>query len=110
VSPGTNWTRKGHAVVVRLKQKSPEEQDRQDDRDSDDDELYESHDLNLKLIGGLGLPACVGCILSAHYEKCQRCGQGWPAARLISLEQQNFRRAAGRESSMFTGRRAVSND
>jgi hypothetical protein len=45
--------RKGHAAV-RLKQKSPEEQDRQDDRDSDDDDLYETHDLNLKSDGGQG--------------------------------------------------------
>jgi hypothetical protein len=51
VSPGTKWTRKGHAAV-RLKQKSPEEQDRQDDRDGDDDDLNETHDLNLKLVGG----------------------------------------------------------
>jgi hypothetical protein len=35
-----------------LKQKSPEEQNRQDDRDSDDDDLYETHDLNLKFVGG----------------------------------------------------------
>jgi hypothetical protein len=109
VSPGTNWTRKGHAVV-RLKQKTPEEQNRQDDRDSDDDDLYETHDLNLKLIGGLELPAYEGCILSVHYEKCQRSGQKWPAARLILPEQQNFRRSAGRESSAFAGRRAILDD
>jgi hypothetical protein len=51
VSPGMNWTRKGHAVA-RLKQKTPEEQDRQDDRNSDDDDLYDTHDLNLKFAGG----------------------------------------------------------
>jgi hypothetical protein len=85
VSPGTNWTRNGHAAV-RLKQKSPEEQDRQDDRNSDDDDLYETHDLNLKFIGGQKLRASEGCILSAHYEKCQRRWREWPAARLILPE------------------------
>jgi hypothetical protein len=95
VSPESNWTRRGHAAV-RLKQKSPEEQDRQDDRNSDDDDLYETHDLNLKFVGGLGLRSSEGCILSVHCEKCQRYEPKWPAARLILPEQQNFRRLAGR--------------
>jgi hypothetical protein len=34
---------------ANLKQKSPEEQDRQDDGDGDDDYFYETHDLILKL-------------------------------------------------------------
>jgi hypothetical protein len=35
-----------------LEQKSPEEQDRQDDGDSDDDDLYKAHGLILRLAGG----------------------------------------------------------
>ncbi len=37
---------------ANLKQKSPEEQNRQDDGDGDDDYFYETHELILKLDGG----------------------------------------------------------
>jgi hypothetical protein len=63
------------------KQKSPEEQNRQDDRDSDDDDLYETHDLNLKFVGGQSYYGSEGCILSVHCVKCQRWGWKRPAAR-----------------------------
>jgi hypothetical protein len=100
VSPQTKWTKKGHAAD-RLKQKSPEEQDRQDDRNSDNDDLYETHVFEPQTRWRTELFTSEGCILSVHCEKCQRFGQKWPAARLILPEQQNFRRMAGRQSSEF---------
>ena len=67
---------------ANLKQKSPEEQNRQDDGDGDDDYFYETHELILKLTPAASRLLSEGCILSAHCEKCQRFGQKWPAARL----------------------------
>jgi hypothetical protein len=66
-----------------LEQKSPEEQDRQDDGNSDDDDLYKAHDLNPQTGRSPAVISGEVRILSVHCEKCQRFGQKWPAARLV---------------------------
>jgi hypothetical protein len=82
VSPPADWTREGHAAV-RLKQEAPEEQDRQDDRDSDDDDLYETHDLNLKFDGGQSYTLARAVFYRCTTRSVNAAGgieEKWPAA------------------------------